>query len=94
MPPPDPPELAWTVDQACAYFEASGVPIDPVRATAVLKLTAIIRALEIRPVGRAPSGPQGGVGRALYSVRQLQALHRDLAEWLVRDQPAGPGTPS
>ena len=82
---PEPPEPTWTVDQACEYFAASGIPVAPRR------LAAIIRALAISPAGETRAGERGGRGKALYSVRELQALHRDLAEWLIRIPDPGPG---
>jgi hypothetical protein len=91
MPAEPPP--TWTVDQAVAYFAAAGVPVGPDPAAAPRRLAAIIKALDLRPVGRTPSGPQGGVGKALYSTAELQALHRDLAEWLIRIPDPGPGAP-
>jgi hypothetical protein len=79
------PELAWTVDEASAYFAAAGLPFPPRR------LLMIIRALGWRPVGATPSGPAGGRGKALYPVRDFQELHRDLAGWLTRIRPEDPG---
>lgn len=85
MPPAEPPQPAWTVEEACDYFAAAGIPVEPRR------LAAIIRALAIAPVGSTRSGERGGRGKALYPVADLQALHRDLAEWLARIPDPPPG---
>ena len=80
----DPPPT-WTVEQASAYFAASGIPFDAWR------LALVIKALSIRRAGEARPGPSGGRGKAMYPVGDLQALHRDLAEWLIRIPDPGPG---
>lgn len=86
MPPAaGPPAPAWTVEEASAWFSAAGVPVEPRR------LAQIIRALAWRPVGETRSGDRGGRGKALYSSRDFQTLHRDLAEWLVRIPDPGVG---
>ena len=57
-------------------------------------LQVFIRELGIAEVGREPSaGPQGGRGKALYSMRELMELNAALAKWLVRAHgpPGGQG---
>jgi hypothetical protein len=68
----------WTVETAAAWFTESGIPTTPAQ------LAGIIAQLPgLRPVGRAPSGPQGGVGKHVYKMSELMKLHARLAEWLV-----------
>ena len=78
---------SWTAEQAADYFTQSGVPMS------ARTLQVFIRELGIEPAGRAPSPPQGGVGKALYPVAELMRLNAALAPWLVPKTPrrADPG---
>jgi hypothetical protein len=91
-PPVAPPPPAWTIDQACDYFAAAGLPIPggPRRLAAIIGR----RALAWQPVGETPSGERGGRGKALYPARDFQLLHRDLADWLARIPDPGEGASS
>jgi hypothetical protein len=60
------------------YFAASGIPVSAKR------WAALLRDLAVRPAGETQAGPRGGRGKALYYTREMQELHRDLAEWLIR----------
>ena len=72
--PDDPRNPDWTVEDAAAWFTESGIPCTGDQ------LAAIIAKLPgFRPVGRAPSPPQGGVGKNLYKMRDLMSLHSRLA---------------
>lgn len=74
----DPRNPDWTVEDAAAWFTESGIPCTGGQ------LAAIIAELPgFRRVGRAPSGPSGGVGKNLYKMQDLMSLHSKLAEWLV-----------
>lgn len=64
------------MEQACAFFAQSGLPIRPDR------LRLLIRGLDWAPAARGPSPPQGGVGPALYWSADLMVLHARLAEFL------------
>ena len=106
MSPPGRPgdEPAWTLDQACDYFAAGGVPIGPRHLAAIIRdIRAAARAAgaadPLVPVGETRSGELGGRGKALYRVSELMELHRDLARWVAAvpdpgaggDQAAPPG---
>lgn len=65
----------WTVDEACAQFAASGLPIDPDR------LRMVIRALRLAPVGETRHDGRGR-GHAMYDIGTMQRLHSALAPWL------------
>jgi hypothetical protein len=86
-PPAEAPPPPWTVEQACDWFAAAGVPVPG----GPRRLAAIIKALAWKPVGETRSGERGGRGKALYSSRDFQLLHRDLAEWLARIPDPGAG---
>ena len=79
-------DVGWTVDEACAEFARTGIPVDPVR------LRLIIRGVELKPVGEAPPGEKGGRGDRLYPIADLQRLHGALAPWLAPQHPAGGDT--
>lgn len=67
------------MEQAAEYFTQSGVPMT------AKTLQVFIRELGIPEVGReAVERPQGGRGKALYSMRELMELNAALAKWLVR----------
>ncbi len=68
----------WTVDDAAAYFTESGIPCTGDQLAAI-----IARLPGFTPVGRAPSGPQGGLGKSLYKMSEMMRLNSKLAEWLV-----------
>jgi hypothetical protein len=73
---PDKPP-AWTLAEAARYFTESGVPVTEAQ------LAGIIARLPRFPhAGRAPSGPQGGRGKALFPVAATMDLHMKLAAWL------------
>lgn len=59
----------WTIPEACAEFERSGMPVDPAR------FRQAVRAFQLRPVGETPSGPLGGRGHPLFDIGALQQLH-------------------
>lgn len=83
---PDPgPDPAWTIAAACAYFTEGGLPMDEdTLGTIIAKLRKQSGGVYWNPVGRAPSqGPEGGVGKALYLVKDLMEIHAALAPWLV-----------
>lgn len=82
----DEPPVAWTVDEACAWFAESGVPIEPDR------LRLVIRGLQLPPTGETASGPQGGRGKPTYPVDDLMTLHAWIAKWKARNRGAS-GTP-
>ena len=67
----------WTIDDALAEFKKQGMPVDPVR------FRAAVRVAKIQRVGETSSGERGGRGHALYPIGELQKLHSRLAEWLV-----------
>lgn len=78
--PPEPPrDPLWTVEEACAFFTESGLPIRPDR------LQMIIRGLEWEPAGerKPPPGSRGGRGKPLYPMADMMILHARLSEWLV-----------
>lgn len=74
---PRPAEPLWTLEEACEYFAASGLPITPAR------LRKIIQGLEWEPDERGPSGEQGGRGRGLYKSSDLMILHSRLTEFIT-----------
>jgi hypothetical protein len=93
-PSPEPSEEQplWTVEEACAYFTESGLPITPDR------LRMIIRGLEWKPAGtrKPPPGSKGGRGESLYPMADMMILWSRLSEWLAqrgirRREPAGRG---
>jgi hypothetical protein len=74
--------LGWTIAEACAEFQRAGMPVEERR------LRAIIRNLPgLNPVGKTPSGPNGGRGHPLYEIGQLQRLHAALAPWMTVPPP-------
>jgi hypothetical protein len=74
----------WTISEACAEFERAGLPVEERR------LRAIIRNLPgLNPVGKTPSGPNGGRGHPLYEIGQMQRLHSALAPWLTARESDG-----
>ena len=68
----------WTVDEALAEFERTGLPVDPYR------FRKAIQAFQIRPVGKKPSGGQGGRGYGMYDIGDMQVLHADFIRWRER----------
>lgn len=72
-------EPLWTVEDAAAYFAASGLPIRPDR------LRKIIQGLDWAPYAeiRAEPGSAGGRGKALYKSSDLMVLHARLAEFVA-----------
>jgi hypothetical protein len=71
----------WTIDEALAEFRKQGMPVDPVRFRAAVRVAKIPRA------GETSSGERGGRGHALYPIAELQRLHAALAAWLVVREP-------
>ncbi len=70
---------------AVAQFAEAGMPVYEDRYR-----LAVTRVARIPRVGEMPSGENGGRGRRLYPVGELQQLHSALAPWLViRDPPSG-----
>jgi len=71
---------------ACAQFAEAGAPVDEARfRIAVTRVARLPRIGETRP-----DGPNGGRGRAVYEIGELQLLHARLADWLViREPPPG-----
>jgi hypothetical protein len=70
----------WTIPEALAEFERQGMPVDPAR------FRAAVRVAKLQRTGETSSGERGGRGHALYEIAQLQRLHSALAPWLaVRD---------
>lgn len=68
----------WTISEACAEFDAAGMPVDPRR------FRIIVRNLPgLVPVGETKSGERGGRGQFLYEIGQMQRLHAALAPWLT-----------
>jgi hypothetical protein len=67
----------WTIDEALAEFERQGVPVDPAR------FRAAVRVARIPHTGETSSGAKGGRGQKLYEIGQLQRLHSALAPWLA-----------
>ena len=98
MPPPEPPQSgqegpAWTLADAASVFDRAGLPVSEPHLAAIVKAVRDASGGRVlRPVGRAPSGERGGVGKATYSARELQELHRDLARWIaaIPDPAAAP----
>lgn len=71
-------EPLWTLEDACNYFAAAGLPIKPDR------LRKIIQGLEWVPVAEEPpAGDKGGRGRALYKSSDLMVLQARLAEFIA-----------
>ena len=62
----------WTIDEALAEFERQGMPVDPVRFRAVVRVARIPRT------GETSSGERGGRGHAMYQIGDLQRLHAAL----------------
>jgi hypothetical protein len=86
MAPPAPadPGPEWTLAVASAYFAAGGLPVSEDHLAALVKaVRALSGGAHLAPAGRAPSGQQGGVGKATYRARELMELHRDLARWIT-----------
>jgi hypothetical protein len=72
------PGLGWTLEEACAQFEAAGMPVSERR------FRIIVRNLPgLQPVGETKSGERGGRGQFLYEIGQMQRLHAALAPWLT-----------
>ena len=72
------PGPLWTVEEACDYFRAGGLPITPVR------LRLIIRGLPgFTPAGTAPSSERGGRGKTMYPAADLLRLHTAVTPWLT-----------
>jgi len=67
----------WTIDEALAEFARQGMPVDPKR------FRAAVRVAQLERIGETSSGAKGGRGQALYEIGQLQRLHSALAPWLV-----------
>jgi hypothetical protein len=78
VPPDATRDPEWTLATAASWFSESGIP------TTEDQLAGIIAWLPgFRPVGRAPSGPKGGLGKNLYQMSELMKLHGRLTDWLV-----------
>jgi len=73
----------WTINEACAYFAESGVPVAPWR------LRLMIRAVGLKPAGETASGPKGGRGEAMYDAGVLQRLHSKMVPFLALHNPDG-----
>ena len=71
----------WTIDEALAEFKKQGMPVDPVR------FRAAVRVAKIQRTGETSSGERGGRGHALYPIDELQLLHSRLAKWLTVPAP-------
>lgn len=77
-PPADSGEPMWTVEEACDYFAAAGLPIRPDR------LRKIIQGLEWEPAGtRAREPGETGRGKAVYRSSDMMILHARLAEFVA-----------
>lgn len=71
----------WTVGEALAQFEDTGMPVDEYR------FRKAIQAFRIRPVAekRPPEDEDhGGRGHGLYDIADMQALHADFIRWRER----------
>jgi hypothetical protein len=67
----------WTVDEALAEFARQGMPVDPDR------FRAAVRVAKLPRTGEKPSGERGGRGHAMYDIAALQRLHAALSPWLA-----------
>jgi hypothetical protein len=70
----------WTIDEALAEFARQGMPVDPRR------FRAAVRVARLQRTGETPSGEKGGRGHALYEIGQLQRLHAALSPWLAPER--------
>ncbi len=74
-------DLGWTVSDALGQFDAAGMPVDRAGFRAVVR--AARRTGNLRPLGEEKSGPDGGRGRILYPIPEMQQMHKDLVRWMA-----------
>ena len=77
-------DLGWTISDAFAEFEKTGVPVDRAGFRAVVR--AARRNGNIKPIGENKSGDSGGRGQLRYPIADLQHMHKDNVRWLATHQ--------
>lgn len=74
----------WTLAMAFDQFIEAGLPVDENRYR-----IAVTKVCRIPRIGEMPSGENGGRGRLIYSVGELQAIHGALYQWIRKTPPGG-----